>query len=514
MFCTGMRINFVSSVQINKVNAPYFTSTSGRSAVDITKCDNFNRTICDNFDQKFEVLYDKMSKNLGIVTTNDVEGMAETIRKKVGDISIEDVYYAMAVLSEYSSYESWNKLEYAFDRRSVSKIVDLTQDRDRLNGDLPICLTSVMGYLNAKYRVGSYSCNNSAVILDSKLLDVFEKNPEIIKVMKNFDPNMKFIYVENFENGYNFLNQAENFQDFAVEIIKKSKNAGGDFRNNLYKILNNENLKRIKDLGIHPDIIKAKNYDSWGANSFNITKQLNPIIMDKSRMKEFFRQKFPDCKFFKTSDVADFFEDFSVLISPRQLALDIKNLHEKLSPYINDSTYFLIPQTDKSFGLINYMYQNINGIGADRYLYNGLCESRQKDMQILKMPEGTNLIVIDDCAMSGMSLCGDPFWYKTFISENPNTAARFVISPLYATKEACKRIGGVRESDVVLPNKMLKEMPNDLPFDLYESHFTESVGENITSSIIFPYMGPDTNIRSFKTIYNEMLPTPYAQKSM
>ncbi|MBQ8168790.1 hypothetical protein IJZ97_05175, partial [bacterium] len=181
---------------------PVFTPTNieRKTYLPVQKNDVYTPTFQSTLDDKIDKSYDKLTKQLGIINGLDVALMANRIQTKVPEVSKENIYYALGVLSQYSSYKSWTNLERGFDQIGVKGLDNLNLYE---NNEVPVYLNTVISYLaekNYSNILPKFERQNNAVILDSKLLAAMEKKPEILNYIKKCDYTP--IYIDNFENGY------------------------------------------------------------------------------------------------------------------------------------------------------------------------------------------------------------------------------------------------------------------------------------------------------------------------
>ncbi len=236
-----------------KINAiqtynPLFTSIKRtEQSLPVTRPDTFVRSEFD-FDKECDIYYSKLQKSMGIVKPQDVAVTAVRVSKKTG-ISLHDVYKTMGVLSQFSSYKSLESIERILNDYDIGLISGLPSAF--LDKSLPI--SNVMSYISSKNL--KLKGQENAIIVDSNLINTV-KNMDtkarkiFLDYIKEFD--YKLVYFDNFENGYNFLNQEKSFENFTIDVLKKAKsyqkNNGKSIDYNVQYILNGENYKNMRML--------------------------------------------------------------------------------------------------------------------------------------------------------------------------------------------------------------------------------------------------------------------------
>lgn len=478
-----MRVNCVSGIKfcnpIFKIGKPVVCTVPFTSVDTLDKSEN----LC---------YYNELQKDLGILSEQDVKLMAQNIKERVGDVSTEDIYYTMGVLSEYSSYKSWNKLNKFFKDLGAIHIIDGIQYKENLTQGVPINLSTVMSYLSLKNYPADYynkHLNKSVVILDSYLLN----NP----IESKFD---NLIYIENFENGYNFFNQSKSFEDFTVDVINQVK--GGDFKQNLYKFLNREFLEKVNDLDVNPDKIVIIPQEPKTSPQ-EIADNLNPIIINFADFDKIIKSNPKDNGF-----MLDFMRNMNVFITPKQLSKDLKTMHEKIKNYTKNSenVFYTIPYTEKSFALINYMYKKINNIPDKNFIYYN------KPSSIKNIPEGSYVVVLDDCSITGGSMYRERFYYENFDSNANVPSMKIILAPVYMTEYAENQIKNhCRKDDTTIYCQKLPACDSKYFRKFRLPSIIIYLNQTFLTSFILPYMGPDTNCPEFQDLYEKMLYSPDAQ---
>ena len=250
-------------VSIIQACKPIFTSAKRTERNQpVTRPDSFEKSEF-NFDNECKILYSKLEKSMGVVTPQDIIKQANRVSKKTG-VPLDDVYDTMGILSQYSSYKSLGVIEDELKKRDIKAINSLGLYYKKNNCGTPLCLTNVLQYISLKNFgfKSDYNCKESdkkALFIDNNLIDIALNDDEFYTGRNN-----ELFYIENFENGYNFLNQDMSFEDFTIDFIEKVKTlknyTGKDFKYNVRYALNGrvmENIDAVSGKG-HIHVIKQK----------------------------------------------------------------------------------------------------------------------------------------------------------------------------------------------------------------------------------------------------------------
>lgn len=471
-----------------------------------------------SLEQQIDKCYDNIEKQLGIVNGKDIALMAERLSRKLPEISKNDIYYTMGVLSQYSSYKSWAHFENEFEKHDVGGIAVNPLIKPNSTKGLPVCLTDVMSYLAEKNCVKFLPKKvrpNEALVLDSKLLKQMEQNPQLLRDIE--DEGFKLLYIENFEEGYNFLNQGDDFEDFVFNVLGKCD--GRDVKSELHEILNGSNIERIKKLGLESIVISK----DVSTHPSSIADNLNPIIPSK----EDFCVSLERTTGENLQDGLKILNAGSIFVSPRKFSENIKILYEKITKKLKDENieevFYAIPDIEKSFSIVNYIYQKVNNIPDDHFINHNLKIKKSKiNEEMSSYPDKFAVVVLDDVSATGSSLVTGPFYYvdMQMIREISGKDIRTVIAPMYSTHMAKNFIKSVFDkipnntSDYFVTAKLLPEYSKEMTQGIEDNPMMFYMGNDCLTSIIFPYMGPDTNDPRFFRIYERMLYTSRAQKEL
>lgn len=208
-------------------------------------------------------------------------------------------------------------------------------------------------------------------------------------------------------------------------------------------------------------------------------------------------------------------------VTPKRLSKDLQVLHEKIVKYLKnhdrdfDKVYYVVPNKNKSFALINYQYQNANEIIDMPNYFMSRNSNGPHGLDIKALPEDATLIVMDDYMLSGQSMMREQFPYETLIFTDKlfkNKNISVVFAPIFATKNGLKEfqefIDKTRRKgkDCIITAKVFPKIKTN-----------NSISNNLrthkySTSTVMPYMGPDSNLEEFISLYEKFLYSSDAQK--
>ena len=487
---------------------------------------------------KINDCYENIRTQVGIYSAEDIVGMANRISDKT-DVSVDDVYIAMGMLSQYSSYKSLKDIKKYLDDNEISLVANIVPYNINRKHNFSPCLTNVMHYISLKnYNFAndssSYKHLKKALFWDfdlAKNVNNLSEN-EKSEVYNNclLQENIKNVYIENFENGYNFLNQGEDFEQFVTEKIEKAKliseNNNIDIASSMDYLLNAKTVGILNKSNIDYDIIPA----IYSSNPKDIADNLNPIIPSKREFASVIddistKYSVRDEEYNKNiSDITDFINNMNFVISPKQYCNYLKEIKNDVDKILvkngktQDDIYYLIPARNKSFIIANYQYQKINNIKNPKNIYiDGSAENYINLKN--KIKPNSVILFLDDCAMSGLSFTRDIFAYgniQRFIPRSNNV--NFIFAPIVGSNIGLKQIEKVRKQvdredmDAIVCPKILSSCNDNLSDNsILIKNYTKQEREYITS-LILPYMGPDSNSEYLVPFYEKFFISPNAQK--
>lgn len=474
------------------------------------------------FDKEIMAYYSDLYHKMGIVSAQNVTKMATNIKKNTG-LNLDTVYKSMDILSQFSSYKSLKKIEQALGKMNSTSFKTLPiEDAQFLTRD--ICLSDVFNYLSMKNFNSLGTGKSPATLVDSDILNTLEKC--------NVDPHYYFqtkkaVYIDSFENGYNFLNQGRSFENFVSQKLKtaqkyQSKN-GKDIFYNLNYVLNGEVLKRCKQYGISPNILRLENEQPTTPEK--IADNLNPIMPDFKTFLRISKDIAIGGELSKNDGeryVEEFLNSMTDVITPRRYSRMLSDLNFKIDSYMKkyhrdqDSLFYIIPDANKSFSLTNYMYRKVNNIDST---FNILLDDDKFGStfdSLRAMPKGSTLLIMDDYLLSGLSMRREQFPYEALVSLKDNFLKdkdiNILFAPVISTRagknemEMYMNIVNRSGKDKIFTSKLLPYYKEKYVYDSFIRY------NRFQTSSILPYMGPDTNAEAFVPLYEKFLCSSNAQK--
>lgn len=507
---------------IPQINTRYSTNQTNPIQVNFTGLDRFEKSVAKPFQKEIKKIYTKFEKDMGILQPEDIWAISTNIIAKTG-ISREEVMKSLDILTQYSSYNSLQKIEKWLYDRHFYGINSLPTGRRFENRDM--CLSDVLNYISKKNFRYSQNNNSSAMIVDSKMLHFLDKNN--IKYSSYFSLH-KPVFIEDFENGYNFLNQSQSLEKFTIEKLKKAlqlqEKSGKNLIYNLKYVLNGPTLVKLLKQSITPQVITSKpnKFPTTG----NIAQNVNPIMPCFEYFYEAAEEivqngELPPKK--GEEFVLDFLNNMTEIITPRNYSENLQILNAKIERFIKQNhrdpkkIYYIIPNTEKSFALTNYMYKNANNIKHTKNIILdqklGVWDTMDK---IEKLPNDSTLILMDDYLISGLSMLREQFCYDEILKQSKilqNGNKSIIFAPMFATKCGSREFSNYisffnrKGLDEIISSKILPEYKEKYIFNSKQKY------NKFQTSSILPYMGPDTNVEDLIPLYELFLYNPNAQKA-
>lgn len=502
----------ISAIQTYK---PVFTSIRRAENNQPVSCpDSFIKSEFD-FNNEADIYYSKLQKNMGIITPQNIVNQANRISRKTG-VKLDDVYKTMGLLSQFSSYKS-----LAFIRNNLRDVMGILPLNNIYGKDnKSICLSSVLSYIADKndlfYPNGVQE--KQAVVLDSNLLNFLENNKGFKEDLLS-NPQVQFVYINNFENGYNFLNQSKSFEDFTIDILEKAKifqkNNNKDIDYNVKYVLNGQNLKKMKELSGGGQI-KVLNMENI-CTPEQIADNLNPILPSNEEFKSIIT-KITGNKLNFQKEVLKYLNDNMIIITPRDYCEHLEDIHKNLLKFLEknnktmDDVYFLIPDVKKSFVVANYIYQNINNVKDAKTIF--LPRQDEDIMKLIKqLPENSAAVIVDDCILSGLSMKCEVFPYDE-IAPILSKDKSIIFASVATSKLGYDKLNNIacenNRNDKIISGNLFENV--NKRYGMVNFVYDIEAGKYLTTSVILPYMGPDYNCEELVPLYEQFFYSPKAQK--
>ena len=503
--------------QINNTKYPKYVSRVSFTG----GIDKFEKSAVSTFKQSAKTFYTTLQNRMGVVQSEDVTRIAENIAQRTG-FDMQTTFKALDMTTAFSSYKSLNIIEKGLYKRKHFGIKTLPLG-GKLFTNRDICLADSLKYISKKNFQFAFENKNPATIVDTSMLNSI--NSAGVK-MQDYFANERPLVISTFENGYNFLNQAEPLEDFILDKLARAKHFqnknGKDILYNLNYVLNGKTMSRLSKNGIRFEVIKPDILQP--STPEKIANNLNPIMPDFDS----FYNVLQDIS--KTGDlpedkgqayVLDIMNNLTDIVTPRKLSQHLKELHSKIQTYIlqnhrdTSKVYYTIPNPQKSFSLANYMYTKANNIEnfSPLTLVYKKCP-RDLYEKLRKLPNSSTIVLIDDYMISGLSMLREQFNYDFLLKDNilNKKDINIIFAPVFASKN------GKTEFEKIIKfyernhkDKIItaQELPAYKEKFIYDQ--TRKFNKFQTSSVL-PYMGPDTNPEEFIPIYEMFLYNPRAQK--
>ena len=543
------------------------TNLSFSSRIDTYSPDFFVHQ--NNIPEYFEKTYNNIKKTTGTYSENMVKTIAAKVLDKFPEISEGEILFIMEKLSEYSSISSINHIaknlykekfmgvyDYSYELFSKDEVVKDIKENNSTNffethntyiNTKPHIVTHitmsqglplgcVLDYLTFMKYPMLYGSNRLALILDKNSIKLLKKIKEESPVFfkENFLENKKLIpvYIDDFENSFNFLNYSSTFEkkvtDFTEEYaLLKKANPSCSKEKICDTILNSKNLGEIESLGFVPIRLKPPLHRK--KSSFDeIVKNLNPPIPAKEDFKNMINTIAGTSKKLPVSKIEQLLLDYLnfnlALYSPASLSEKLKILHKKIEQTVKakglpaENIYYTVLHPSKSFGYITYQYQHVNNIPDEKIVYwKGSAHLGNTNFSL---PEKSTLVILDDCFVSGNTVLHEMFDYRTeALSINKKKKDLNILfasvlatdSAISRIKSNIKRLQREGHDEVVCVDTRdidwSKKIESKYVFDFYK--LLRPDGKTFaTTAIVFPYMGSDTNSPVLRRLFSSFVPNP------
>ena len=552
-FSLTMQINLSTNIsdikQIKKSQPPVFKSKFDKFAGML----RYDTVITKNERlAKKRALYDNIVQDLGKIEPNTIEKIAS----RYPDTPKNVIFALMNRLTTFSNIQSFVTLRNEFNKIGISDFYRFDPDYTTVNKNYSykiknpaggkettinnqilklansklLNLNFVLSYFYSRYETFSAKCPlkksiNSALILDERSLnqlgELKEKDPTLFNKMKQ-SPRLKFVYIKNLENTYNIFEQHVDFEELLQKNLKKYNYLKKYYPNKtceelLNLMFDSKSLKRIEKLGLLPiqiDISKPDNIDP-----ISIATNMNPIIPDYKEYED----TLDDCMDMITynplnqNKVLEVLNERFIVYSPKSIAKKLQTLKTKIEESVKESgkdlskIYYLVPKNQKSFALINYMYQKINDIPQERYIYwdntnfaifDHRLEEAYKDLE-KQLPENSTVVILDDIIVSGDSMLSSQFKY---LPQREKNSFDFIFAALYSTDRAKLLLDRKKNEEAKFYNndKIISVDNQNIKLSETFPNKIELLKKN--THIMLPYNAPDNNCQHFKSLVELFYP--------
>lgn len=447
--------------------------------------------------KEFNELFTEYKQDLHETTLSDIELTVKELEQKHPE---NKILSTMQQATQFASIKSIKHIINQLNKDNIGMIGDISNTNQPEFVKNNFGLNMTLHYLIQKKKMGDLSGNNNAIFLDkNKLAQLKEnsiKNPSDIKNLIQNKKN-KFYILSGFDNGINFLNRNKNLSENTKEIISKGN-------------IDTDIINQAKELGIKPTVIKNKNE----ATTKSIYEQMRPEQMSKDELNavidaSIIKLRIPNANAQSNvkTDTIKYLHNNLLVVSPESMSDGFANMHQniiKFNKSINKSEkdlLFCIPDSEKSYGLINHQYQLTNNIDKNKFTD---IETILENINSPKLKNKT-IVFLDDCAISGESMTDNFFPFAERMDSVNQQNINFIYAPLLVTTKGTNKIQEVlyknnRKQDKILFHKQINnnwekdiENPNLLSHVLGKTAFGYQWQYNEKPCVIFPYMAPDNN---------------------
>ncbi len=461
--------------------------------------------------EKLDTVYKNYKNKLCEISPEEIENTCFEIEKD-SNYSRQEILSAMQLITQFGNMDSLKTISKALNKNEIGFIPNNSVDfkayiynspiKNALNNNFG--LNASLYYFFNKKEIQNLDGNKIGIFIDNNKMTNLEKlSKEEINDINNRN-NIKFFVLSGFENGINFIDKTKNLKQQTIHLLNYAKN------NNMPvdEAIDKEIINRCKKIGIKPIIIKNKR----NADIETIYNQLKPrqiskkelkAVMDATAINKFEeKNKQIEC----IDKLTQYLENTLEVYSPERISKELKNIHSKITKQVQtlgkpeENIIYIIPESCKSYDVINYQYQKINNIPQDKFI-------TLKDEESLNKINTKNkvLVILDDCSLSGASLLEDEnFNYYTASSHAKQNNTNIIFAPLYVSEEAENRLINAinkrkrnNEDFIIKTNNDEKAWNEGINNIEEEFILNKALGEKSLDKskycIVFPYMSPDNN---------------------
>ena len=463
---------------------------------------------------KISKIYNKLKNQLPQVETSTIEKMIE----RFDNFSRDDVLTVMYRLTKYATVDSFTRLRDYFNEHKISGFITCANDyQPHLSKKDKSILEFVKNKsLNSNFLFNYFfrAYRGKAPLLPSSekgfILDK-DSIPNLKENFSKFKINPKIFYVKDFEGAYNIFSQHQDFETLVgntLENLKYQKqiNKGLSTDELLDKILN-PLLDYFKLMEINPIIIDNNLERKITAEM--IADNMSPKFPKYEKFEEVLSDslKWLSSNESKTNTLLDLIEEKIYAYSPKAFCKNLQKLKVLIDEEVKkagkdlNKVFFIVPNLEKSFVLVNYMFQKINDIPASRFIFSEFNSLNYK--QVYKSLDkfflkGSTLVILDDATLSGLSLINSPVHYdSTYKKENFD----FLFATVYSSDRAFELFN---ERKMVQSNDdMISVNYQQLQFDINRHKDKEFFRQSL---LMLPHIAPDNNLDCLRDLFKLFYP--------
>ena len=496
--------------------------------------DTFVKSAEENFYIGVKNLYKKIYAQLEVKNLQDVKKLVRALASQTG-VDDNTIYSVLGRLTAYSSYKSISKIQERLSSINVSNVSNIIQPLSTPPKNFPICLSGCLNYIlkrNGKLSPANNTDAKSAIVIDSNLLKYMEylSADELSDFKEKYIKDNKIVYFEDFENGYNFLNNGSDLKLKALSLLSQIKDSTTETPQEVMgRILNSNIVNKAQDLGLKVEIIK--NIQNKEINDTDILKNISPIMPDEesfiSTILSMRLNGLTENELEKSERyLLNYIDKMLLPISPKKYSEYLKTVKHKLDLFIKNNNknpnniFYLIPAPEKSFITTNYQYRNVNNIKDVTYLFPEYDRWYDKNYDFSKLPPNSTIVILDDCIITGLSLAKEAFRYQKVKKqiEKMNSDISIVLAASAGTKSGIENLKDLvklhsrTKQDTVITGAIIPQWDSPSK-DADAKYLGINAKSEYHTAVALPYMGPDTNSIIIRPLIQKFLYSNHAQKA-
>lgn len=341
-----------------------------------------------------------------------------------------------------------------------------------------------------------------AILLDRNMLHQLQNNERLLRHIKEND--FIILYADGWIEGVSPFNQStmESLYQNTQQTLALAKDIASkehkDEDTALREAISKPTRDIIKSLGLEDNFILLKNKPRIRQKPFsNVQEIAENLEPERISSAEFYKiiASYSDPEY--RSAALELLHRNAEVFSPRRLTQFSLEKQKAIEAYAKErkipsqSIYYLIPNINKSYGVVTMQHLIVNNIPSEQAV---------TDINAVP-PESSMVVILDDIAGSGSSLSAAYHRIKDLYN------GPVVISPTISSSSAAQYIKNSCKAAVFIPGKVI------MPFkqsDYFKNLSAErkKVFEQLMGSlgygedglsIAFPYMAPDNNNQFFRT---------------
>ena len=462
--------------------------------------------------EKLNSVYENYQNKLYETTPKDIENICNEIEENY-HFPQKDILKAMQLVTQFGNIESLKNIANSMNENDIGLIPHngwdfklYTQNKKNLSNifDDNFGLNSSLYYCFLKKEIQNLDGDDIGILIDSNKLEDLENLSEKELENINKEKHIKFFILSGFENGVNFIDRTKDLKTQTINLLNYSKEQNLPIEESV----DDKIIKRCKNIGINPIIVKNSN-EATINNIYNqlkpkqISKQELTAVLDAAAINTFKEQnKQVEC----VNGLTQYLENTLEVYTPERISKELKNINSEINKQVKlldktpEDVIYIIPESGKSYDLINYQYQKINNIPKKQFI-TLTNENSFKNINA----KNKVFVILDDCSLSGTSFLEDEnFNYFSAASQASKNNNNIIFAAIYISEKAEDRINKnikmkrrINQDYIIKTNKNEKNWDDNINNDINKSYLNKALGKAGWSDskycIIFPYMSPDNN---------------------